>query len=313
MRQQEKADLRQRFAVGLQLCNQQGVLLPGIQDPVRRDVYIGQLIDSVRRVQYASVVATRPIDPRRADGQNPLFDPLRAAILQRNSGNFDEACWLVFLFVHFGKHPRSGYRYTREVYSALGQRAPWTFAAVSYDVGGMRAWLNQNEAHLRRGTARGFGNHRKYLSLSGTKPGGTGSAFATYVQWVKAHGNHHGLIADALLKSNGSPEGAFDWLYRSMQSVASFGRIGRFDYLTMLQKLGFAQIRPASPYLDGPNDGPTKGARLMLQGPPASYGVAELDRRVRVVGRYLNVGMQEMEDSLCNWQKSPSHYVLFGG
>lgn len=313
MKQREKAAFRQQFLGGLQLCNQQGVPLPGIQDLARREVFIGQLIDSVRRVQYASVVAKRPINPVRADGLSPLFDPLRAAVLRQHSGNFDEACWLVFLFVHFGKHPRSGYRYTREVYSALGQRAPWTFAAVSQDIGGMRAWLNQNEAYLRRGTGCGFGNHRKYISLSGTKPSGTGSAFATYVQWVQSHGDHHGLIAHAIAQAPGTPESAFDWSYWSMRSVASFGRIGRFDYLTMLQKLGFAQLRPASPYLDGPKDGPTKGARLMLQGTQRAFSVAELDRRVRVVGQYLGVGMQEMEDSLCNWQKSPSHYVLFGG
>ena len=312
MRQQLKAALRQQFVAGLQACHQNGLPLPGVQDPIRRDVFVNQLIDSVRRVQYASVVAARPIDSLRADGLNPLFDPIRAALLKQAAGDIDEACWLVFLFVHFGKHARSGYRYTREVYGALGQRAPWTFVEVANDVPGMRAWLDNNEAHLRRGTHRGFGNHRKYLSLSGTKPGGTGIAFATYVQWVAAKGSHAGLVAEAIASTNGSPEATFDSLYHSMSSVASFGRIGKFDYLTMLQKLGFAPIKPGSPYLDGPKDGPAKGARLMLQGPQA-MSVAVLDQGVRTLGHYLNAGMQEMEDSLCNWQKSPSHYVLFGG
>ena len=150
------------------------------------------------------------------------------------------------------------------------------------------------------------------MSLSGTKPGGTGSAFATYVEWVSAKGGHAGLIADATASTNGSPEATFDSLFHTMDSVASFGRIGKFDYLTMLQKLGFAAIKPGSPYLDGPKDGPTKGARLMLQG-AQTKSVAALDQGVRTLGQYLNAGMQEMEDSLCNWQKSPSHYVLFGG
>ena len=312
MKQQLKAALRQQFVAGLQAAHQNGLPLPGVQNPVRRDVFVQQLIDSVRRVQYASVVAARPIDPARADGLSALFDPIRAALLKRAAGDFDEACWLVFLFVHFGKHARSGYRYTREVYSALGQRPLWTFLEVSNDVPGLRAWLNQNEAHLRRGKHRGFGNHRKYLSLSGTKPKGTGSAFATYAEWVAAKGGHAGLFADAMASANGSPEAAFDLLYHSMSSVVSFGRIGKFDYLTMLQKLGFLAIKPGSPYLDGPNDGPTKGARLMLQG-PQTMSVAALDQRVRTLGQFLTVGMQEMEDSLCNWQKSPHHYVLFGG
>ena len=154
MKQQLKAALHQQFIVGLQACHQNGVALPGVQDPIRRDVFVAQLIDSVRRVQFASVVAARPIDATRADGLSPLFDPIRAALLKRTAGDLDEACWLVFLFVHFGKHARSGYRYTREVYSALGQRPPWTFSEVSNDVQGLRAWLDQNEAHLRRGTHR---------------------------------------------------------------------------------------------------------------------------------------------------------------
>ena len=27
----------------------------------------------------------------------------------------------------------------------------------------------------------------------------------------------------------------------------------------------------------------------------------------------LHVGKQVLEDSLCNWQKSPNHYVYFSG
>jgi hypothetical protein len=100
-----------------------------------------------------------------------------------------------------------------------------------------------------------------------------------------------------------------------MAAVASFGRVARFDYLTMLQKLELAPIRPGSPYLVGSTEGPIKGARLLLQDGSSTrtLKVSQLDQMVRVVGRYLGVGMQEMEDSLCNWQKSPSRYVHFGG
>ena len=189
-----------------------------------------------------------------------MFDPIRAAVLQFRVRNLDEACWLAFLSVHFGRHPVAGYRYAREFYSALGQRAPWTFSTVVADIPGMRNWLNQNELHLRRGNNRGFGNHRKYLSLSGSKKNGTGDAIDTYVQWVRAYGNHANLFATALQGSGNTPEGAFEWLYQSMRSVSSYGRIGRFDYLTMLQKLGFAIIRPGRPYLDSSTNGPNKGA-----------------------------------------------------
>lgn len=297
---------------GIAICEQQHFPLPGVADAVRREVFLRQLVDSVRRVRYVSVVANRPIDADRADGLSPFFDPIRAAVLKRQSGDFDEACWLVFLFVHFGRHPISGYRYAREVYSALGQRGPWTFRAVAADFVGVRLWLTVNEAHLRRGTGRGFGNHRKYLSLSGDKPNATGDAFETYVRWVRGHGSHENLFARALEQAQGNPEIAFESLFKSMDSVASFARMGKFDYLTMVQKLGFAAIRPGRPYFESNTTGPNKGARAMFE-TGTGLKLNELEQRTKALGACLGVGMQEMEDALCNWGKDTSHYTYFRG
>lgn len=306
--------LDKRLRQGIAACIQNEFPLPGVSNPQQLNVFVLQMIDSVRRVEFVPAITNRPIHPDRADGLSTMFDPLRAAELKKQAGDFDEACWLAFLFVHFGRHPVSGYRYVREFYSALGQRAPWTFAEVRKDIAGMKAWLSQNEATLRRGKGgRGFGNHRKYLSLSGSKKNGTGHAFETYVQWVSAYGGHANLFAIALQQSNNDPAKAFEWLYRSMGSVASFGRIGRFDYLTMLQKLGFANIRPGRPYLDASTKGPNKGARHLFQGTGPQLTISELERRTQVLGQYLGVGMQEMEDAMCNWGKNPGVYRYFRG
>lgn len=302
------ADLRK----GLVACALDHFPLPGVASAAGREVFLRQLIDSIRRVKFVSVVANRPIDPDRSDGLSPLFDPIRAAVLKRKAGEFDEACWLVFLFVHFGRHPIAGYRYTREVYSALGKRDPWTFEAVAADFGGMRSWLDTNQDELRRGTNKGFGNHRKYISLSGSKPHATGHAFETYVRWVRGHGNHENLFATAIEESDGNPEVAFERLFRSMSSVASFARIGKFDYLTMIQKLKFADIRPGRPYFEANTQGPNRGARAMFES-GAALSIAELERRTRILGDCLGVGMQEMEDSLCNWGKNTGHYTFFRG
>lgn len=307
-----ETELWQQMSDGLQNCHQNAFPLPGVRNDVQRDVYLQQLVDSIRRVQFVRVIAGRPIDPRRADGLSPMFDPIRAAVLNRRQGQFDEACWLAFLFVHFGRHPVSKYRYVREFYSALGQRPAWSFSAVANDIAGMRAWLDANEDYLRRGSNRGFGNHRKYLSLSGSKSNATGHAFETYVRWVRAYGDHEGLFAIAAHHAEGSPAKAFEWLYQSMRSVASYGRIGRFDYLTMLQKLGLAGIRPGRAYLDASTRGPNKGAKLLLER-TQPLTTSELERRVGIVGDYLGVGMQEMEDSLCNWGKKPGVYKYFKG
>lgn len=305
--------LAQRLGHGIANCIQDEFMLPGLNNPKHMHVFIQQMIDSVRRVDFVRVVTHRHIHPDRADGLSEAFDPVRAARLKQQAGDFDEACWLAFLFVHFGRHPVSGYRYVREFYSALGQRAPWTYAAVKADIPGMKAWLDNNEKELRRGTRRGFGNHRKYLSLSGSNPNGTGDAFETYVKWVSSAGSHANLFDQALAQTGNDPELAFEKLYLSMRSVASFGRIGRFDYLTMIQKLGFANIKPGRPYLDSSTKGPNKGARLLFEGGAQQFSLEELERRTIVLGAYLGVGMQEMEDAMCNWGKNPGVYKYFRG
>jgi hypothetical protein len=94
-----------------------------------------------------------------------------------------------------------------------------------------------------------------------------------------------------------------------MDAVARFGRTARFDYLTMLGKLGLAAIQPGSTYMEGAT-GPARGARLLF-GVDASQRT--LDQWVVQLGSILSLGMQEMEDSLCNWQKSPAVFRRFRG
>lgn len=288
--------------------------LPGIRNPVDRRVFIKQVIDSIRRVNYPSVIGRRPINPDRANPSSILFDPIKAAIIHINLGNVDEACWLVFLFVHFGKHPHAGWRYAREIYGMLGDpQNQWTWAKVSENPEAFRDWLRLNQEQITRGTQRGFGNHRKYQSMDADKATGTGAAVVSYVNWVANRGGHALLFQHALAVSNGDSMQAFDWLYHSMDHVVSFGRTAKFDYLTMLGKLQLAQIVPASAYLDGAT-GPRRGANLMLRGSLANeLSTAELDRRLVKLAQYLRVNMQVIEDSLCNWQKSPNRYKLFSG
>ena len=124
---------------------------------------------------------------------------------------------------------------------------------------------------------------------------------------------HQLLFEDALQRNAHDPRRTFDDLYESMSAVASFGRTGRFDYLTMIGNLGLAPIEAARPYLQGAT-GPLRGAKLLLTGnPTASRNVRDLERFLVDLGAALKIGMQTVEDSLCNWQKSPSAFKHFGG
>jgi hypothetical protein len=284
--------------------------LPGIEQEANRSAFLEQLLESIHRVKFIEVLRRRALSSRRADPTDKLFDPLKAAILHQRQGDIEEAFWLTFLFVHFGKNARAGWRYAREVYGRLGDRDRWDWARTSANPDAFRAWLDAHQDDLKRpGVTRGFGNHRKYESLNAYSPKGTGAVVESYIRWVSPPRTHHQLVEQAWRGAEGDPKKAFGELYRSMRAVAQFGRTARFDYLTMLGKLGLARIEPPSAYLQGAT-GPLRGAKLLFG---LDENAATFDQWLVVLDSYLNVGMQALEDALCNWQKSPATFKPFRG
>ncbi len=287
--------------------------LPGIRRPRRAEVLIEQILESIHRVDYVSRVRGRSLSPNRQDPNSDAFDPLKAAILHQDAEEIDDAFWMVFLFVHFGKNLRTGWRLARDVYGALGGKA-WTWDRVSRDPNRFRQWLASNLLTLqgRDGVARHFGNHRKYQSLDPASDNGTGAAVETYVAWVGPTRNHRARTEESLGRCGADPRTTFDDLYRSMRAVRSFGRTARFDYLTMVGKLKLAPIEPGSTYMQG-STGPLSGARLLFGDTKKRITRTELDAQLVRLGQHTGLGMQVLEDSLCNWQKSPNRLVRFRG
>lgn len=288
--------------------------LPGIAPFENRITLIEQFLESIRRVEYVHVIREKVHSALRADAASDMFDPLKAAALQKAQGNMDEACWLVFLATHFGKHRSTGWRLVRDVYGALGVEASWTWDRISFDPNGFSHWLAAYyEVLTGDGTPRHFGNHRKYETLRPSSENGTGAVVASYANWVLQHGSHSELFADAAQYSDGDPRVAFRRLNDSM-NVLRFGRTAKFDYLTMIAKLHLAPIEADSAYLVGAT-GPLRGARLLFGGSVAATRLTanELDDWLIQLAGALQLGMQEMEDALCNWQKIPSRFARFRG
>jgi hypothetical protein len=284
--------------------------LPGVRNAANLQAFIEQLVESIRRIRYVDAMKARTTSAACADPREECFDPIKAASFHHGAGNKEEAFWLVFLFVHFGKHARGGWRYIRQIYGRCDQGGLWDWASTSANVVGFREWLRENiDALKSKETPGGFGNHRKYESLDATSENGTGAVIESYVEWVNPPRTHEVLMAGVLAEVENDPGEAFARLYESMDTLRRFGRTARFDYLTMVGKLGLANIQPASPYLIGAT-GPLKGASLLfgMPGPPA-----RLDVLTTELGKHLGVGMQVMEDSLCNWQKSPAEFKAFRG
>jgi hypothetical protein len=301
-------ELAQRIDAELAAFDQTARPLPGLRDPACRETFREQILESIHRISFIQILRNREISDRRADPNDELFNPLKAAMVQQRRGNTEEAFWLVFLFVHFGKHARGGWRYAREVYGRLGDGRVWDWASTSRNPASFRDWLHAHQNDLKRPGA-GFGNHRKRESLDARSAIGTGAVVKSYVRWVNPPRSHQQLVAEAVARNNNDPMAAFDDLYGSMDVVVRFGRLARFDYLTMLGKLELAPITPGSPYLEG-SSGPLKGAQLLFGRQEAA---ATLDSWVEGLGEQLGVGMQVLEDALCNWQKSPESFVPFRG
>jgi hypothetical protein len=287
--------------------------LPGIEQVDRRTVLIEQLLESQRRNRYVQVLLSRELGPQSANPDSPIFDPLKAAIICARRGDNEEAFWLVFLFVHFGKHKRGGYTYARQVYGRLGQGSYWDWPSISAGVDEFRTWLDAHKDRLRRkGQRGGFGNHRKYESLDGWTESGTGAVVASYVDWVSRSGSHVQKIHWAIAQASGDQAVAFDVLYRSLSSVQRFGRTARFDYLSMIDRIELAQIRPGKAYI-AEATGPRRGAALLFGITDRPVDSRLIEDRLRRLENYLETGYDTLEDALCNWQKSPAIFRPFRG
>ena len=280
--------------------------LPGIAAVTHRDTFAWQIVASLRRLEYTAMRLQRDVSPNRADATSDMFDPEAAAIFHSRSGNVDEAVWLTFLATHFGKNLNTGWKLLRGVYSGLGV-GNWTWSKVSTNPDAFADWLAANHESLEGA----FGNHRKYESL---KPGsnGTAAVVRSYIQWVGPSRLHQARFADLVLEGGNDPHAIFAHFYDSLR-VHRFGRLAKFDFLTMLGRLSLAPIEPGSPYIREAT-GPKRGARLLFLGNSEDNSAdSSLDSQVIQLGKALGVGMQVMEDAICNWQKSPSKFVHFRG
>ena len=294
-----------RLAAALdEFCKKQHPLL-GIRRAAARETLAMQMIASLRRLDYTRIIKARSIDPERADPSSPMFDPERAAVLHAKDGRVDEAIWLIFLATHFGKHGRSGWRRLRDFYSALGQ-GRWTWAKVYKNPAQFESWIRLN--HEKIGGA--FGNHRKYESLKPDSAKGIVVVIKSFIDCVE--GEPSKWFAELTRRIGNDPHKIFDAAYNELK-IFRFGRLAKFDFLALVGRLDLAPISPGSIYLRGAT-GPLRGARLLVDGDAKSAtGPEELDNILRFLDQRLNVGMQVMEDSICNWQKSPTKFKHFKG
>jgi len=296
---------------GLQAYEAANGILPGIALAKTRETLVLQIISSMRRIDYLKVIQEKKISSARHDPTSMLFDPIRAAILSRNDGNYDQAVWLTFLQAHFGKSKVDGWKLASNVYGSFHAGPVWTYKEYIDDPVAFFDMLHANRHSLEDSAKSGsYSNHRRYQPKT---PEGIAKVFTSFASLLEEYGGFRGMIVGVHANRGQAAEDAFDGLYKIVKRVHGFGRLGCFDFLTMMGKLELAPITPGTTYLPGAT-GPLKGANLLVYG-DREHGVATkaLVQRVDALDDFLGCGKQVIEDSLCNWQKHPEKYIYFRG
>lgn len=291
--------------------------LQGLVTQAHYNTFAMQLIDSIRRIQFVELTygQSKPVSPLRAEPNSEYFDPLLAARIYHEQGDYDEACWLIFLFTHFGRSVKTKWQLCRDIYGGLGTHT-WTWHDITQDFAGFERWFNGASLELTRtSTRRQYGNHRKYETLKADSGRSIPRVFRSYIDFIGRTHSHDARFAEAATLAP-TPETLFELLYSNMRSVISFGRTAKFDYLTMLKKTNLLDIEPSHLFLSG-STGPVKGCRLLFSNNRNGIdSVSIMNEKLTALSSILPIAtlrMQVLEDALCNWQKSPDSYVYFGG
>ena len=254
-----------------------------------------QIIESKNRIRYFQVLSGRSISLRRTDPQDPIFDPVRA-ILYLKDVDYDEACWLTFLLVYTAENYQTNWNFVRQLYSGIDEKLTWEVARNNPQIFPHLSNMLVASQHKPK-----FGNHRKYESLAELP-----QVFDSYLNLINTYGGHENLFRRNDLNDE---KEYFAWLFSIVQSnLISFGRLSTFDYLSMVYKADLANIEADCCYIAG-STGPKKGAKLLF----GTFSAAQLDSYAMGLADYLGIGYQEMEDALCNWQKSPNIFHSYRG
>jgi len=282
--------------------------VPGLNTIDKVRTLARQCLDSEKRVKYIKLIHEKQLDESVLNPSSISFDPIKATSLLIKNGNYDEAVWMCYLGIFFGKHKTKKWSLIKAVYGMLGDGLmTWKYIQNNLDI--VRKWLRDNENNLRKEGS--FGAHRRYTSI---KDSSTGRSFESYVNWIGKKG--HKKKFDSIINTIGdNPSMLFDHLFNEMGNIYQFARLGKFDYLCMLGKFELLNIEPGHAYLKD-SSGPKSGVVKLLQKEPNDIvSIKQMNDFINIFAKAIDQKfiMQILEDAICNWQKSPSKYSYFGG
>ena len=307
MKWPSKQSRRQAISSALKAVPKGKLPLLGLAGAAELYAFSMQIVASLRREDYFRLIQERgPISYSRADPSDPAFEAELGVVFFLQNNQFDEAAWLVFLMVYLAK-PEAGWQRLRAIYGKLGAGV-WDWATVSSNPASFEQWLAANWTCI----PGKFGNHRKYQSLNPVANYSMGPAVLHYVSWIQQSGGHQKHFATIVRGAGNDPNTIFDAFFHALP-LKGFGRLGRFDWAAMLARYKFVPAEAGQAYFKGAT-GPAAGARLLFLGSrTARASDKQLEDWIDELDNSLHVGMEVLEDAICNWQKSPQNFIHFKG
>lgn len=272
--------------------------LPGLKSRTNGRLFLTYLAEALEEVRSMVILKQNVVNGNGMSHKNSAFDPLTLAVLQQQQGNDEEAWWLVFLAAYFGKHKKTVWALLQGVYTALDTSIQWTWENTYLNKKLFDQWINDNQEFLRK--LGSFGEQHKYQTLDVHKTAKVVADINSYIDWVQQNGSHKEILNNAVRQVGSKPGDLFHYLYLSIDKGTHLTRPLKFEYLTLIGKLGLADIEPVDAYL---MELPAlkKGARwLFIGNEDANIGVKELNQSLKDLAQYLDFyyGIQVLEDAL---------------
>jgi hypothetical protein len=316
MNNKQKLDEIEKLKVQL-TANKTKLGLTGLDKQEKTENLAKQLLDSMRRVEYITYICTKTYTGNSISPYSPIFDPYKLISNLIKIENHEEAYWLCFLTTYCGKNLKYGWSSLRTIYGGDKDTGVNNWQHATNNKAQFLNWLDDKCPSIKTE----FGNHRKYETFKPTKGKGPRDVINSYLSLIESGSGSTTSSQVAFFKKcettyGNDPEDLFDALYKKEASkILRFGRLSKFDYLTLLRKVGLIKIEPPEAYI-GSSTGPKSGMSLLFLNnanisKPASWHKLKMNEL-----KILDLGpikMQVLEDAICNWQKAPCIYKYFRG
>ncbi len=258
-----------------------------------------QMVDSIRRVTIFRTYFDRA---RQAEKKNLSYlhtsNPFTLA--QRSSLTMETRVWYIYVATYFGKSNTSKWKLFNKA-TFKDDHSLITLEDILENREDYFSYL-RGLNFFNNGK---YSNHRKYTkkSLDGGK--GVFSSFYFLIENL-----------DLFTPAKATP---FEEVYRNALKIPNFGRMAAFDFTCNLCKCGLYVNEPESMY-QSHSTGPLSALNDML----ILSGVKNVTKNLQIslgdellswfkTNSDIYMLAQVLEDSICNWQKSPNEHIRFFG